>query len=1212
MLESRRLLATVAPKVGLNFESTDYLAANTIPPDLTGAVGNDDVITLTNNRFRRYDRYGALLQNISLDQFWTNAGINVVGTSYQPRAEYDPGNDRFYVCALDNAGDNNAFLFALSNSGSLADGWTGFRIDSDAGSGNRWAEFPLMGFDNDGVYISANMLDIPGGAVLGQEVNLLVLPKQDLFAFTPNINRKTLLEDVSTITGDYPVPIISIDSTEAGASFPPRLVSGSSISINFSTLGGTVFVPTMVSLSDVMVSPSNGFNDAHQPDGTQNLDAGGVRLRSHVYEQDQKYWIAQSIEGSSSNGAIRFAVIDTGLNLVQYQHLENASADYIYPSIAVNEDQDVAIGFTRTGPDAGEYPSANVLLGTTSGNTTTFSSPTLIHEGTASYHRNDITGSNRWGDWSQTVIDPKQSKSFWTFQEFAKSSSSWGTWVAKVGANGVLPGDLPLTKSSATGFAVPFGLTGECDDQLSYDAFIDSKGDVDSYYFGGDPAVGSNFTITVDDGASLLSNPCLVVYDADTGEMVAFDEDAGSGDSAMVNFNGASHKRYVLAVADEIGGTGDYVININYGNTAPGAVIDLGLYNNADFSINISSNVDPEFYRFTTPPDAVGSGSIYVTPPGGALDLAIWVFDAQGNRIKRDSAAAPGGGFDLQLTDLQPGQTYYITCFSEDYASSGTADARLWIEYVMGPLGITYTGPVDGQLVPSAANGIARDSYFGDVSINTANDIYAFWIVSEDVPSPGDFTIQANDATPFTDVNPVVAVYRENGTLVTWDNDSGAGFYDAELTFTPQPNRRYIVAVCAYFGLGDINVLWDRGTPQVTTIPVPSGAGFTNAVVPAHGTDFFKFTTPHFVSGTAEITFEPIGGTLDGALLITNGAGAKVASSRVNNPGENKVAWFAGLDGDTDYYITVTSFNYDTAGSGLLYVNFDIPTPLAPGAPDLVSASDSGASSTDNITSDNTPTFTGPTIIGATVHLYANNIEVGVDTTTAGGSWTITAPALPEGTISFTVKADVGGGLSPASSPLSVTIDRTAPTVQLSGLSFNSVFAAQVKFDEDVSPSLAPGDFVIVQAGTGTIAPNSVKTLTYNSTLNLASISFPTLANTVLPDGDYTVTVVGAAVEDLAGNSMAANHAFNFFFLQGDANRDRFVDTQDFNALAGNFGAANRTFSQGNFNYDTAVDSVDFNLLTGQYGKRLVAPAVAAPGLFASPPLTDEPAEWWM
>ena len=105
----------------------------------------------------------------------------------------------------------------------------------------------------------------------------------------------------------------------------------------------------------------------------------------------------------------------------------------------------------------------------------------------------------------------------------------------------------------------------------------------------------------------------------------------------------------------------------------------------------------------------------------------------------------------------------------------------------------------------------------------------------------------------------------------------------------------------------------------------------------------------------------------------------------------------------------------------------------APSTPDLAAASDTGTSATDNITKDNTPTFTGTALAGSTVTIYDGSTAVGSAIATAGGTYSITTSALSDGTHSITAQAtDTGGHTSAASGNLSVDIDTTAPNAPTS------------------------------------------------------------------------------------------------------------------------------------------------------------------------------------
>ncbi|WP_010605258.1 Ig-like domain-containing protein [Pseudoalteromonas maricaloris] len=114
-------------------------------------------------------------------------------------------------------------------------------------------------------------------------------------------------------------------------------------------------------------------------------------------------------------------------------------------------------------------------------------------------------------------------------------------------------------------------------------------------------------------------------------------------------------------------------------------------------------------------------------------------------------------------------------------------------------------------------------------------------------------------------------------------------------------------------------------------------------------------------------------------------------------------------------------------------VNDDV-APNAPSTPDLDAASDSGASSSDNITNDTTPTFSGTAESGATVKLYSDQVGGGTTVigtgTATGGNWQITTDPLTAGLSHaiFATATDASSNVSSSSSSLSVTIDNTAPT----------------------------------------------------------------------------------------------------------------------------------------------------------------------------------------
>lgn len=104
------------------------------------------------------------------------------------------------------------------------------------------------------------------------------------------------------------------------------------------------------------------------------------------------------------------------------------------------------------------------------------------------------------------------------------------------------------------------------------------------------------------------------------------------------------------------------------------------------------------------------------------------------------------------------------------------------------------------------------------------------------------------------------------------------------------------------------------------------------------------------------------------------------------------------------------------------------PPPPAPSTPNLIPASDTGSSSTDDITNDATPTFTGTVEAGSTVEILDGTAQVGSATANSNGVYRVTTSTLGNGVRSITARAtNAAGNTGPASGALEIKIDTTAP-----------------------------------------------------------------------------------------------------------------------------------------------------------------------------------------
>ena len=143
-------------------------------------------------------------------------------------------------------------------------------------------------------------------------------------------------------------------------------------------------------------------------------------------------------------------------------------------------------------------------------------------------------------------------------------------------------------------------------------------------------------------------------------------------------------------------------------------------------------------------------------------------------------------------------------------------------------------------------------------------------------------------------------------------------------------------------------------------------------------------------------------------------------------------------------------------------------------------------------------------------------------------------------------------------------------------------------FSQNVGASLTKDDLKIDNLGPGG-GPVTVGDPQYDIYSN--TVTFPLSG---LTDGNYRATLLAAGVTNTLGMPITANEQVNFFWLNGDLNRDRSVSISDFIDLASKFNSPATKWSDGDLNYDGVVSISDFIDLASNFGKTLPPPAAAA------------------
>jgi hypothetical protein len=181
-------------------------------------------------------------------------------------------------------------------------------------------------------------------------------------------------------------------------------------------------------------------NFAPQLGSAFKIDLDDTRILNCVF-RNGAVWAAQTIylpgTGTPKRSAAQWWQIDTTAGhlgrVLQRGRIDDPTNnfDFAYPSIAVNKSGDAMIGYSRFG--ASQYASANYAFHGASDAAGSNEGDTTLKMGEGPYYKDFGTGDNRWGDYSNTAVDPFNDTDLWTIQEYASFSNHWGTWWGQLG-----------------------------------------------------------------------------------------------------------------------------------------------------------------------------------------------------------------------------------------------------------------------------------------------------------------------------------------------------------------------------------------------------------------------------------------------------------------------------------------------------------------------------------------------------------------------------------------------------------------------------------------------------------------------------------------------------------------------------------------------------------------------------------------------------------
>src|SRR5207245_10943135 len=152
---------------------------------------------------------------------------------------------------------------------------------------------------------------------------------------------------------------------------------------------------------------------APQSGTTALIDAGDDRMLTLLL-RNGKLWASHTVSlptGTPTHTAAQWVQMDTGGNVQQFGRFDDTSGCSAatcvyraYPTIAVNSSDDALMGYSIFSSSISA--SARYVFRSHSDVANTFQSEGVLKDGLGPYDKTFGQGSNRWGDYSNTVVDP--------------------------------------------------------------------------------------------------------------------------------------------------------------------------------------------------------------------------------------------------------------------------------------------------------------------------------------------------------------------------------------------------------------------------------------------------------------------------------------------------------------------------------------------------------------------------------------------------------------------------------------------------------------------------------------------------------------------------------------------------------------------------------------------------------------------------------------
>ena len=427
-------------------EVLDSLGGNnysgSVPNDDDFAIGkNGQILRVRNSTIGAYDyQKDSLLFESTLFRFYRPTNF-LPGSKYDPRALYDPYEDRFIVLYLSGTiWEHSKIIVGFSKSNDLSDGFNIYQLDGNPLSDSTWSDYPHISISGDDLFITMNTFyngsSNNSGYVQSTIRQVSKNPGYDSLPLTEHYyyDLKVGNRNLFNFSG-----IDLTDTTDPG-NRPHYLISNRNLdsindSIFIAEIQGNALGNPQLKLKTYTTETPYGLPPEARQANNHKFDCNDSRIQGAFLQNGKIQFVGNTIT-SSGNSGIYHGIIDrygdstnVYFKIINFDPIDIGYPQVTYTGKSLNEIESI-ISFNHTGDSLNAGFSCLFF-----DNDSSYSYRQQIVEGGDFI---DIISSNgnrryeRWGDYTGNQQDYTEQSVAWASGYEATSNGQPLTVIAKL------------------------------------------------------------------------------------------------------------------------------------------------------------------------------------------------------------------------------------------------------------------------------------------------------------------------------------------------------------------------------------------------------------------------------------------------------------------------------------------------------------------------------------------------------------------------------------------------------------------------------------------------------------------------------------------------------------------------------------------------------------------------------------------------------------